>query len=497
MNKTSNHRISIVIPTRGDLDSLTRCMASLIQNSPPTLLLKSEVIIYVNLKNVTEKSNLISKEFQQVSTKFGAFRVIESPRFHTTAEESARNAAALATGLYLWIVGDQRVFYQNGLALLNSWVEDSTNNFAYFNSSWVTQNGEFLGISSTFSQKTEVKMTYKELVIRLGYNFMPTNFGAWIFKRELLDLEKWTEIENSCGSHFSHVAALLFGAKDIEVDYFATYLLQLPQKSYHRGDNSEWHYYAEFTNSLLYKPWTIGLVNQFNFLVLNRVMNYQDFQRAIITEAGSVKRLIDEVYRFTTLQIKYGYLNKNQDFSLNEFGEILKFVTLVCPERKLLNKNLEDLFNFRNNLKFQEFCSHADEILRQLEFDNSDIPLGSLIVGQIGSRYIRRHPYGYIASEVSDSKQFLNAYLLLDPELEQRFWLVVETIGELNSHGDKRVDFTSLIKPEILQRSHPAKFKLRFSLFIVELLLNNRIATNVARNLSPRQKSKIKKYLLI
>src|ERR1700684_1211984 len=143
--------LSLVLPTTGNGEAVKRCLGNVIRQANETLLRRTELIIYLNrLDELKPDIDEIRAYCTELENVFGIASVLMSPEFHGTAEESALAGARHATGHYLWMFGEQRVFLPEGMAKLEQFVLANVGDCAYFNSKWADREGKSFGQYSTF-----------------------------------------------------------------------------------------------------------------------------------------------------------------------------------------------------------------------------------------------------------------------------------------------------------------------------------------------------------
>ena len=487
---TANYRkLGIVIPTTGNITSLRRCIISLLKNSDSYLLSNMEIIVYFNSRgesseNLEESIQEFFQEYPYVKWQF-----VKSEVYCFTAEESAFYATQSCNSEYLYLVGDKRIFLPEGLKSLSDWLIDGKDsNCAYFNSMWQNQDGRLLGQFSTLVTSSLSHMSYKELVMKMGYNFMPTAMGSWVYKRDYLDRDLWEEVIKVTGGHFSHVCTLLSKMGDAKVDVFPTPIFMAEQKNYHIGDSSEWERYSRLTKKLRYFPWTLGLVRQFEILLKNNSYTVEDLRRSMCSEVGAVRRQINEVLNFVALQVLLGRKVKSQKFSESEFREILDFLTPVIPERSQILSNLQLVYE-SPFVKKSEISRIKKALFSAINQDHGQLPLGTLIVSRLGNRLVRLHPNGYVVSKVSDVTSFLDAYRLLSPNSMSNSWSILESFEEVEKMSfeldvDELLEWpTPYIEANVRSQSFLVK-KLENWLLDFKLVarINDRIPLNIKKS---------------
>ncbi|TDV34729.1 hypothetical protein C7405_107128 [Paraburkholderia caballeronis] len=433
--------VSLVLPTSGKEWSVKRCLNSLVHHAPPLLLMKAELIVFLNQDPATPINfDKIQTYLDSIQSRFGKLKVVRSSRFELTAEESAWAASEHAEGEYIWLVGDKRIFFPDGLQKLAEWLENPTAAAAYFNSGWIDQTGLTNNYPSTHLLSMRTLVPFKLFIMCNGLNYMATNMGTWIFERRRLNRDVWQAIIKNCGPHFSHVTAAVAGMADASVQCFSIYICQHEAKAYHAGDDSEWARYSEYTKTYRYYAWTLGLVRQFRFLVDNGIYAYADIRRSMCSEGLLLRRQIDEIYIHVIAQLRFGWFAENQRITQAEFDEIYQFLCLTCPEKTIINEMLREIYSGYGHLPDKDFSARISVAYNALGIDGWSLRFGSLIVGQIGDLYVRLHPRGYLLSPVRDNEDFMVAYKFVDaPAIGPEWQIVSEAeMGTIDFVGSAR-----------------------------------------------------------
>lgn len=430
--------ISLVLPTSGKEWSVKRCLNSLVFHAPPSLLMSAELIVFLNEDPATPiKFENVQAYLDSIRGKFGSVKVVRSRRFELTAEESAWAAGEHAQGQYIWLVGDKRIFFPDGLKKLAEWLEKPTAAAAYFNSGWIDSAGVTNNYPSTHLLSMQPVIPFKLFIMCIGLNYMATNMGTWIFERSRLNRDVWQRIIKGCGPHFSHVTTAVAGMADACVQCFSIYICQHESKAYHAGDDSEWVRYSEYTKTYRYYAWTLGLVRQFKFLVDNGVYTHSDVRRSMCSEGLLLRRQVDEIYIHVVAQLRFGWFSKKQRLTQAEFDEIYRFLCQACPEKTIINEMLREIYAGYGNIPDKVFSDRISTVYNALGIDAWDVRFGSLIVGQYGDQYVRLHPQGYLLSPVRDSEEFLAAYKFADTTPVGPAWQIMSEAeyGTLNLAG--------------------------------------------------------------
>jgi hypothetical protein len=429
LKTTYSKKLGIVIPTTGNLRTLSRCINSIVESQENYLLTNSTFYIFYNKSDLNKQS--IKSEVAQLFEKFPYidWEIRVSEKFFLTAEESGLEATRGVTTEYIFLVGDKRIFLPEGMKVLSNWLENEGSESAYFNSLWGNQDGINFGQVSTIMNSEFETFSYKELVMKMGLNFMPTAMGAWVYKTKFLDSSTWSEVIAEAGGHFSHVTTLLITMGKIDVIAFSTPLFMAEQKNYHTGDVSEWSRYAKLTGNKRYYPWTGGLIKHFKLLIEKEVFTIDDIRKCMCNEIGLPRRQINEILNFLTLQVLLGRKIKSERFSEAEFEDYIDFIRPIIPERKQIIDILSDLF-LSKKVSIKNESQSKERILASINQDYSKIPFSTLIVSRIKNSFIRLHPNGYLVSTVSDTKCFIDAYRILDSSSSNQNWSIAKSFDD-------------------------------------------------------------------
>jgi len=490
--------LSLVLPTTGKERNLFRVLDSLRYHAPASLLKVTELIVFVNVDPISPVDHQrIDAYLSGIRDLFYSVQLVRATCFHLTAEESALAAVAYATGGFLWIVGDKRIFLPEGLMLLDAFIRNPTAACAYFNSVWSDSEGQTNGYPSTHMVSARTTLSYKQFVMRGGINFMATNMGAWVYRREALDPGVWGQIIRTCGPHFSHVTALLAGLGDADVLCHSAFLLLLEAKAYHAGDASEWDRYSSVAGTYRFYAWTFGLVRQFRFLIERGDYTYADVRRSLCSEANLLRRQIVEIYIHLVQQIEHGRRFDIERITEAEFQEIMAFLEMACPENAILHGLYKDLYAGAPSEKHHAFSRKADIIKHALGLDHSAVPYVSPIVGQIGDLYVRLHPGGYVMSKVRDNKNFLLAYKLLDPPEHSSHWqILTEAAFSTLRVGRMPLQVDDIYPHEVHKRSEVSSTYRVASRRVLFALYRNRSMPWLVSLLPPRVKRFLRARLL-
>lgn len=421
--------LSLVIPTTGKPQNLFRCINSVTQNASESLLKKTELLVFINPDPLFPPNiPSIRQYLDQLTHLFAATQLVISEKYEKTAEESAYVAVATATGDYLWVSGDKRIYLPEGLDALDRWLDAPTTPCVYLNSIWIDSNAHTEGIPAVHFIQNNAAIPYKQFVMQAGVNFISTSMGAWVYERKYLDRSIWQAIIKDCGPHFSHVTTLLATLGDLPVTCLSSYFFLLESKAYHKGDDSEWAHYAKISSTYRFYAWTLGLVRQFNYLIKNATFSHHDIRRWMCSEGNLLRRQTDEIYNHLLHQLRLGLASEPERLKQDEFEEIMNFLERSCPERSILNRMLHETYAAYAMPDRKEFKSLASRVWVASGLDGCELRFSTLLVEQVGDKYVRLHPRGYIISRVTDTSEFLLAYKLFDAPRKTDHWQILSGI---------------------------------------------------------------------
>jgi hypothetical protein len=433
-DRVNDARVSLVVPTTGGRGAVERLLGSVLNNSTPTLLRSIELIIYLNFRqDLAPTVEEIQAFVSGCRDRFHSVKFSISESFHGTAEESALAAASFATGEYLWISGDRRIYLPEGLERLETFLQGD-GDCAYFNSVWIDREGVSDGEYSTFFHKPYIEMPYKSFIQSNGVNFIATCFGAWVVKRSVIDLDFWRKVSNECGPHFSHVFFYMDQLKDVTVSCYAAFMFIAEAKVYHSGDQSEWDRYAADSKSHRFFPWTLGLVRKYQLLIDRGSYSFRELRHAMCCERFILRRQVDEVFCNVVNQLNLGLHRENERMSDDEFEEIISFLRLAAPDKSIVCDLLQQTFEkVKISSSKHEIVSalrHIDVAAKAVNQDVKSTPLLTGLISQVGECYVRLHPRGYLYSKLSDTREFLWAYRVMGAPDVTADWIITETYDD-------------------------------------------------------------------
>jgi hypothetical protein len=481
-------RLSLVVPTMGKQGGVLRMLDSIVYQAPASLLMATELIVFLNADPETKIDvGTIEEYLQKHGGVFYSTQFIRAEKFHLTAEESAFAAVLYSTGDYLWIVGDKRIFLPEGLAQLDKYIKMPATPCAYFNSVWYDSDGHSNAQASTHFSKNITTISYKAFVQGNGINYMATNMGTWVFQKQFLDPSIWGHIIAKCGPHFSHVATLLATMGQADVTCHATFLAILESKAYHAGNDNEWARYAKLANTYRYYAWTFGLARQLRYLVEQGIYSYIDVRRSMCSEGTTLTRQVDEIYRPLISQIWLGWLLEKERITQNEFDEIHLFLVQTCPERAVANGMLRRIYEESKNKTSQNFVKNLLTTQRAIDLDHCELRFSSMIIGQIGDKFIRLHPRGFLLSKVKDNCNFMLAYKLADAPLNVKNWRIIGDSELASLECEAHIQDIGALFPVHVTKLRPLIVKIKNKIrLIAKIIMQSSIVSSIV-SILPRR----------
>ncbi len=425
---------------------------------PRTMLANLELIIFLNTREKKSDSMISKYLSDRYSQKVSNLQIKLGNTYIWTAEESAFEASQWATKEYIWIIGDQRIFLPEGLQEMERVLKNKNPKGVFFNNTWIDSKGIYLGRESLSTQTISSEMNYKEFVLMVGYNYMPTNFGSFIVKKEYLNRDVWLEVVANSGWHFSHVATYLITMSGKEIVVSSKYLIQMEVKDYHIGDSTGWEEYARKQKKIRFSTWVETLPKQLNYLIQKEVISHHELRVALINEGEIFKRLLDELYQFAILQMRLSVDIKKEKLSLENFLVIKNLLKSASPERVHANQLLDQMF-FETDLSKRNFrkIQHKIENIIAQDSIGARVPLASLIVGSSGECLVRIHPSGYVISRKNDSS-FLDAFRVLNKSTsEATDWIICRDETQIDEMAKQLSEKNNLLLKKERQVSKTEK----------------------------------------
>jgi hypothetical protein len=263
-------KLTILIPTRNrkaHVELLLSNLCVLFQDS----LSDIEILISDNSEKPMQLENLASN-----------VTVIRPNDFLATAEENLFFALKACNGDFIWPLGDDDIPMRDGVAQLLDFLENPTGDWAVINYCVIDYSGVLKSQRLISCSQDRVQMSYSEFVSIAGYQTTAACISLTVFKRSLLTDFGVSTVLNFQSPIYSHVALYLlsFGKHEGMFINFPLVNYRNNREATRRID-SNWANWSKKNNLPYRHPWTIGLVQQFNYLIDSGVLE-EDFPRIFL-----------------------------------------------------------------------------------------------------------------------------------------------------------------------------------------------------------------------
>jgi hypothetical protein len=263
-------KLTILIPTRNrknHIELLLSNLGVLFKDSFSDI----EILISDNSNKPMQLKNLASN-----------VTVIRPNHFLATAEENLFFALQACKGDFIWPLGDDDIPMREGVTQLLDFLENPTGDWAVFNYGVIDYSGVLKSQKLISCSQDRVQMSYSEFVSIAGYQTTAACISLTVFKRSLITDSGVSTVLSFTSPIYSHVALYLlsFGKHEGEFINFPLVNYRNNREATRRID-SNWANWSK-KNHLPYRhPWTMGLIEQFNFLIDSEILE-EDFPRIFL-----------------------------------------------------------------------------------------------------------------------------------------------------------------------------------------------------------------------
>lgn len=440
-------KLSVVVPTIGRkilLETLNSLEATLSHECKT----QSEVIICLN-------GILIPDYLVDLNQKYSFhLRFIEFEDFVVTAEESAFRAAKEATGEYVWILGDDDVLLQCGIDELIKEIYSGVPGI-FFPVQQMTSDGRLLEGPPFLTSGAPARMCLADLAASSGIQMSLTGFGRLVVKRDLLDFNKWQKVLESTQPLFSHVVAYCVMIKE-EILLGRSPIIQYRQSSYHEGSDENWRKAANLMGTTVMYPFTVGIAEQVNFLVEEKVWTQHQASFALVNERNQLFYLSDYILRVLMEQARVGWQDSSQLPSASDLIILRRYFTLYGRGNFDLFRQYETLIRSKQDHR-KISISSIENLWNNLPTFNRESAFASGIVGWRSGLPIFGHPAGYISPLRLEDPHSLGFRIIDIQNVTTRTVLYSKNLDAIFEEPIKRRDLIELVRMADSGRMWPAR----------------------------------------
>jgi hypothetical protein len=357
--------LSIVIPTLGRpelLETIEQLM---------TLPLRENEYEIIVGGNGPGSYDFLNKAQQIFAAGFENLFIQKFADFALTAEENALRSMRLAKGKHIWLLGDDDLLLRNGLLEISKYAEL---NYAgvFFNYKQMTSGAHFLPNPPFITSGASRQLTFADLVSRLGIQSVPTGFGRFLIRRDLIDFDEWQKIIDATGALFSHVLAFLLFLRNEIIIWDQTPIIVYRQSSYHEGSNSTWKNYGQLRNEPWMTPFCGQLAGQLRFLVENQIWSTHQAEFAMFNERENTIYQADYLLQQIVLQIREAMLDIEQNLREVDLGNLKWYYLNVAPSRLPSYRKLESFSRSLNLSSKSASPMNLEDIEKSLVHNSQD-----------------------------------------------------------------------------------------------------------------------------
>ena len=345
----SHPMLSIVIPTRN-------------REKHINLLLQN---LQENFSGHHHKIQIVVSDNSDVPTGFTAIapnvQIVRPESFLATAEENLFFALSKCNGEFVWPIGDDDIPQRQGIAALLLFLNKPKGDWAVFNHGVIDYTGTLKSLKLLNCSKPSANFLYSDFVSIAGYQTTAACISLTVFRRNLVTT-KHTEIVRQFSSPiYSHVALYLLSFGDRQGLFIDTPLVNYRnnrQATSPRDDN--WVKWSKRNKTPYRHPWTVGLIEQFNYLLDTRTIK-PDFPIVFLetdhfgNKFSGLQQMIFYVIDQIRLDEKLGAKNK---FSPNDRMIIANFLSRFAPQHAYLIEALQNMLSEKSSASNAKFAKH-------------------------------------------------------------------------------------------------------------------------------------------
>jgi hypothetical protein len=325
-------------------------------------------------------------------------QVIRPDVFLPTAEENLFFALTKCTGEFIWPLGDDDVPQREGVDALLQFLNEPVGDWAVFNYGVIDFTGVLKSLKLLKSSKAQTKLLYSDFVSIAGYQTTAACISLTVFRKTLVTAKEIEQVRQFTSLIYSHVALYLLSFGNRTGLFIDTPLVNYRnnrQATSSRDDT--WVKWSRRNKTPYRHPWTVGLIEQFNYLV----------------DTGSIKTDFPIVFletdhfgnKFSGLQQMIFYvidqiridekLRTKYRFSPTERMIIAKFLLKYAPQHTYLIEALQNgsskgsIFSKAKFTKYSYLSTAYNAVISRFLFTHAVVKLAD-------SGITYRVPMGYM-----------------------------------------------------------------------------------------------------
>jgi hypothetical protein len=241
------------------------------------------------------------------------------------------------------------------------------------------------------------------LVARLGIQAIPTGFGRFVIRRDLINVNLWRNIISDTSPLFSHVIAFMHFTRNELILWEQTNILIYKQSSYHEGSDSNWKRFGEISNTPWLTPFNAGLTSQIRYLVESGIWSKHQAEFALFNERENVAYQSDYLLSQTLKQLRDAEIDPRQNLRPEDRSSLTWYFNHIAHSRLPF---FRPLLEYSQNLELGKPAPRRtlDNIEKILPQNGSDGAFSGGICRWLDGAPVFGLPYGYvqIVGEVED-----------------------------------------------------------------------------------------------
>jgi hypothetical protein len=436
--------LSVVIPTLG-----RRELLETIEQLTTLPLCQNEYEIILG-GNGPDSHDFLDKAQEVFGSKFENFHFQKFSEFVLTAEENALRSMRLAKGNHIWLLGDDDLLLRNGLLQVSKYAKLNCAG-VFFNYKQMTSAAQVLPNPPFISMGASRELSFADLVSRLGIQSVPTGFGRFLIRRNLIDFDEWQVIIDKTSALFSHVLAFSLFLNNETIIWDQTPIVAYRQSSYHEGSNSTWKNYGKLKDVPWMTPFCGELAAQIRYLVENNIWSKHQAEFAMFNERENTIYQADYLLQQIILQIREAKLDITENLRDIDFNNLNWYYLHIAPSRLASYRKLETFSRNLNSTKRSSSLRELEDIERSMVHNSQDGLFSGGIAYWLDGYPVFGLPYGLVQIRTSVSERPLVIRIFELDEIESgsnfTFFKSSDAIA-LHNHNYEDTFFNSQIFAE-------------------------------------------------
>lgn len=338
---THSMLLSVCIPTYNRGPLLSVLVRTILDELPPTLSDRTEILISEN--HSTDMTGAV------LSAEFGddpRVRVHQPEKHLPTAEENLCFALSQCRGEFVWTLGDDDAVEPQTLARLGELLVSDQHDFLLFNSRSMSYHGVLKCQVQVPCLAPRLDIPLLDFVRRTGFWFTLAGFSMSVFRRSCADLDEFREIL-STGRIYAHVVWLIDCFHDRRFAFVNEPLVNYRENLYVTVPTDHWEKVSSRENTFLGGLWSTGFLRLIDRLV-DRGIIKRSFIREVVDRSPSQRyHFANELLAHFLRGLRRDVKDKQAHIPIADLQYFRDWVRVIWPNNIVLISLFEEALRCR------------------------------------------------------------------------------------------------------------------------------------------------------